>query len=80
MSNEIKVGTADLILTAAIADYSLKTNQPVSNVRDEMIESGAYDALYDFDTGLWTQGPDYFIDFFLKMKQKQQPQGMKNAG
>lgn len=33
---------------------------------------GAYDALYDFDTGLWTQGPDYFIDFFLKMKRVRQ--------
>ena len=32
-------------------------------------ESGAYDALYDPETGLWTQGPDYFTDFFLRMKE-----------
>lgn len=25
--------------------------------------------LYDFDTGLWTQGSDYFVDYFLKLKQ-----------
>lgn len=62
----MKVCTADMILTAAIEDYAAETAQSISDVRDAIIESGAYDALYDFDTGLWTQGLDYFIDFFLK--------------
>ena len=70
MSNDMKVATIEMILTNAIEDYAIKTNQAISDVRDEVIESGAYDALYDFDTGLWTQGPDYFIDFFLKMKER----------
>lgn len=68
MSNEKMTCTADMILTDAIQDYAVRVNLPTSEVRDQMIDSGAYDALYDFDTGLWTQGPDYFIDFFLKMK------------
>lgn len=68
MSNELKTFTAEMILTAAIDDYAAKTKLPISQVRDEIIASGAYDALYDFETGLWTQGPDYFIDFFLKKK------------
>lgn len=72
MSNDMKVATIEMILTNAIEDYAIKTNQSVSDVRDEIIESGAYDALYDFDTGLWTQGPDYFIDFFLKMKEREE--------
>lgn len=69
MSNELKTNTADLIMTAAIEDYALRTGNSFESIRDEIIESGAYDALYDFDTGLWTQGPDYFIDFFLKLKK-----------
>lgn len=44
----------------------------VQDVRDEVIESGAYDALYDEDTGLWTQGPDYFIDYLEMLKSKGQ--------
>ena len=72
MSNEKMICTADLIFTDAVQDYALRAHLPVSEVRDQMIESGAYDALYDFDTGLWTQGPDYFIDFFLKMKRVRQ--------
>lgn len=71
MSNDMKLATIEMILTNAIEDYAIKTNQSISDVRDEVIESGAYDALYDFDTGLWTQGPDYFIDFFLKMKERE---------
>lgn len=57
-----------MILTDAIEDYAQKTNQSIASVRNEIIESGACDALYDFETELWTQGPDYFIDFFLKKK------------
>lgn len=68
MSNEKMTCTADMILTDAIQDYAFQTNLSVSEVRDQMIDSGAYDSLYDFDTGLWAQGSDYFIEFFLKMK------------
>lgn len=28
-----------------------------------------YDALYDEETGLWTQGPDYFIDYFEQLNK-----------
>ena len=72
MSNEKRVCTADMILTVAIEDYAANTNQDVASVRDQIIESGAYDALYDFDTDLWTQGPDHFISFFLE-KTKDKP-------
>ena len=68
MNNDTKITTAELILTNAIEDYAARTNKSIADVRDDIIESGAYDALYDFDTGLWTQGSDYFIDFFLKKK------------
>ena len=52
MSKEKMICTADLIFTDAVQDYALRANLPVSEVRDQMIDSGAYDALYDFDTGL----------------------------
>ena len=28
-----------------------------------------YDTLYDEETGLWTQGPDYFIDYFEQLNK-----------
>ena len=69
MSNDLKTVTIELILTAAIDDYAKKTGKSVSEVRNEVIESGAYDALYDEETGLWTQGPDYFIDYFEQLNK-----------
>lgn len=69
MSNDLKTVTIELILTAAIDDYAKKTGKTVSEVRNEFIESGAYDALYDEETGLWTQGPDYFIDYFEQLNK-----------
>ena len=41
-----------------------RTGKTVAEIRNDFIESGAYDALYDEETGLWTQGPDYFIDYY----------------
>ena len=41
-----------------------------SEVRAQIIESGAYDALYDEDTGLWADGPDVFIHFFEQLQQR----------
>ncbi len=71
MSDDLKTVTIELILTAAIDDYAKRTGKSVSEVRNEIIESGAYDALYDEKTGLWTQGPDYFIDYFEQLKKSQ---------
>lgn len=69
MSKDKRICTADMILTDAIEDYAYNTNQSIADVRDNIIETGAYDALYDFETGLWTQGPDYFIDYYLRIKE-----------
>lgn len=70
MNNDERLSTIELILAAAIDDYAKKTGKSVSEIRNEIIESGAYDDLYDEETGLWTQGPDYFIDYFLKLQNR----------
>ena len=67
MNNDLRIGTVQLILTAAIEDYAERTGKTISEVRDEFIESGAYDALYDDETGLSSQGPDYFIDYYEQL-------------
>lgn len=70
MNNDERLSTIELILTAAIGDYAKKTGKPIAEIRNEIIESGAYDDLYDEETGLWIQGPDYFIDYFLKLQNR----------
>lgn len=67
MTDDLKNITIELILTAAINDYAKRTGKTVAEIRNDFIESGAYDALYDEETGLWIQGPDYFIDYYEQL-------------
>jgi hypothetical protein len=58
---------ADLILTDAIMDMADEEGIILQEARNKIINSNAYAALYDFETGLWENGPDYFRDFLQRM-------------
>lgn len=58
---------ADLILTDATMDMADEEGIILQEARNKIINSNAYAALYDFETGLWKNGPDYFRDFFQRM-------------
>ena len=68
MSYEQKVFCAELILTAAIMDMAEDEGISRQEARSRIINSTAYDALYNFDTGLWAQGPDYFRSFYQSVR------------
>lgn len=57
---------ADLILTDAIMDMTGEDGITWQEARSKIINSNAYTALYDLETGLWGNGPDYFRDFYKK--------------
>ena len=62
-SRSVMETCADLLFTDALQDMAQRTGRPVDDVREELIVSGAYAALYDFETDLWQMGPDYFVSF-----------------
>lgn len=64
---EQKMFCDDLILTDAIMDMADDEGIILQEARNKIINSNAYAALYDFETGLWESGPDYFRDFFRRM-------------
>ena len=68
MSYEQKVFCAELILTAAIMDMAEDEGISRQEARSRIINSPAYDALSNFDTGLWAQGPDYFRSFYQSVR------------
>jgi len=70
MTSDANAACADMVLVDAISDLALKSGQTEAEVRELLIESGAYDALYDEQTGLWASGPDAFIHFFEQMQQR----------
>ena len=57
MTSDANAACADMILADAICDLALRTGRLEAEVRAQIIESGAYDALYDEDAGPWTDGP-----------------------
>jgi hypothetical protein len=57
---------ADMTLANAIEDMAREYNILESEARDRILNSKAYECLYDFESGLWMEGPDYFRDFMKK--------------
>lgn len=63
MTSDAKLACADMTFADAIQDYAAAHDVSEESVRDMLIASGAYDALYDEETGLWAEGPDALIAF-----------------
>ena len=66
MAFDVRGHCADMVLASAVQDLAASTGEPAWAIRDRVIESPAYAALYDFETGLWGAGPDYFAAFYRK--------------
>lgn len=67
MSSDAVVACADMTFSDMIVDYAERTGQSWQQVRDALIVSGAYDALYDEQTGPWAAGPDACLDFYEQL-------------
>lgn len=63
MSIETMETTANLNLSMAIQDYAKKANISEAESRNIFLSSGVIDALYDFENGLWGEGPDKLIEW-----------------
>lgn len=37
-----------------------------SKIVSDFMGSETYDLLYDFETGMWAEGPDYILEWYLK--------------
>ena len=69
MSLDKMSACADMILTAAIEDMSEDEHISTTEARNRIIACGAYDCLYNYEFGLWMEGPDYFRCFVQKLEQ-----------
>ena len=70
MLSDKKTACADMILTDAIEDMAEVKGIGIAEARDRIIASGAYECLYNFDYGLWMEGPDYFRCFVSQMEKR----------
>ena len=66
MNSDKKKFCADLILSDAIQDLAEKESITISEARTKIIRSKAFKALYDYETNLWQEGPDYLLSYYLE--------------
>ena len=70
MSSDVINTCADMILADAIEDFAAEEGISIAEARDRLLESKAYECLYNPDTNLWMEGPDYFLDFYRRMEER----------
>lgn len=68
MTPEIMQQCADMIAADAIQDLADKLGKPKSEIRTLVVESPAFETLYDFESDMWQEGPDYFASLVLGSK------------
>lgn len=52
------------IVRRMIEKYSEEKSIPYDEAFLDFAKSRTYKAVFDFDTGLWKEGPDYFISLY----------------
>lgn len=58
---------------AAMVISSLRERFPdvrYSKLISDFMDSKTYDLLYDFDTGMWSEGPGYVLNWYLEENEK----------
>ena len=63
MDDNVKYACADMVFADGIETLANREGISVDESRSRLIDSGAYAALYDLETELWKEGPDYFLSF-----------------
>ena len=59
VSNEQKEACAVSAMRAMLEDYSARNDIPFARALEEFAQSPCYKMLFDYDTRLWAEGPDY---------------------
>jgi hypothetical protein len=58
---------ADILFTYAVQLMAQRQKISFEEARHKLIHSLAYRCMYDYSTGLWQEGPAYFLDFYARL-------------
>jgi len=61
---------AILVMRVMLEDYSVDTGIPFEDALLRFTSSTTYEALFDYSTGLWREGPDYIRGYFERALKK----------
>ena len=69
ISDSQKNSCAIKTMRTMLLKLSERTNKPFETVLLEFTKSTVYEALFDFETEIWKEGPDYLLELYDKTLQ-----------
>lgn len=64
VTNERKEATAITVMRCMLISYSEEKHISFEQALLDFSKSRTYEALFDFDTEIWKEGPDYLRDLY----------------
>ncbi|MBQ7650818.1 MAG: hypothetical protein IJS15_07655 [Victivallales bacterium] len=66
---------ADILFTYSVQLMAQRLSITFDEARNRLINSPAYRAMYDYGTGLWQEGPVYFLNYYEQVVSLQRKRG-----
>ena len=64
INDRTKEASALASMQRMLEKYAAKYNVPFEEAMEQYASSESYSALFDYNTGLWREGPDYLLAWF----------------
>ena len=64
ISDRVKEASALASMQRMLEKYSEKYNIPFDKAMEKYASSESYSALFNYETALWREGPDYLLQWF----------------
>ncbi len=70
VTDTLREHTALTVMRLMLNDYAQQSGVSFDEAMQAFTMSPAYEALFDYDTGLWKEGPDYLCQFWMKCQEE----------
>ncbi len=64
VTEQQKETCAIMVMRTMLEEYADKYDVSFAEAMDRFANSPMYEALFDYDNRLWTEGPDYLLHFY----------------
>ena len=72
ISDKRKNACAVNLMRSMLVKYVQKHGIPFEDAMLQFTESATYETLFDFDTAVWKEGPDYLLDVYEEERASNQ--------
>ncbi len=78
-TTEQKESVAINVMRCMLVGYAKEKRVPLERVALDFMRSRTYEELFDFDLGVWKEGPDYLRDLYDEELLRRQNNNPKHA-